>query len=333
MIYATTSLWKHLPSKDQKILTHFIRVYSILVSRILEIELMEEAYERLIKIIKLIEVHYERVKITPNLHLLLHLYDCLNDFGLLYAYWCFSFKRMNGILNSLPTSNRQIELEIMRQIMNNNQIRDIISSDIQTKDEEQFWLNAKNIQKSTITGCEPFPGEMLKLSSKAIMTELMLELMVAFYNASYIETCQIGSEVFGFAMSIRHTKSSYVLAKFITSDEKVDSYPRQNQYFFKYTVDLPNGQMEHNLAYIQEPAIAIYSEKNTINPTGTYKYQIRTDFSLLHEIRHTQAFLKTAKQNLSFKAKYNQGFSYVKKAIELAFKIGCEDKLNGMLQR
>ncbi|PKY28886.1 hypothetical protein RhiirB3_445269 [Rhizophagus irregularis] len=95
---------------------------------------------------------------------------------------------MNGILNSLPTSNRQIELEIMRQIMNNNQIRDIISSDIQTKDEEQFWLNAKNIQKSTITGCEPFPGEMLKLSSKAIMTELMLELMVAFYNASYIET-------------------------------------------------------------------------------------------------------------------------------------------------
>ncbi|PKC56657.1 hypothetical protein RhiirA1_542004 [Rhizophagus irregularis] len=172
---------------------------------------MEEAHERLIKIIKLIEVHYGRVKITPNLHLSLYLCDCLNDFGSLYAFWCFSFEHMNKILSSLPTSNRQIEPEIMRQIINDNLIGDIISSDIQTKglelledrpttgsisaadqfssDElEQFWLNAKNIQESTITGCEPFPEEMLKPSSEAIMTESMLELMVTFYNASYIET-------------------------------------------------------------------------------------------------------------------------------------------------
>ncbi|PKK58007.1 hypothetical protein RhiirC2_824166 [Rhizophagus irregularis] len=99
----------------------------------------------------------------------------------------------------------------MRWIMNNNLIGDIISSDIQMKglelledrpttgsisavnqfssDElERFWLNAKNIQELTITGCEPFPEEMLKLSSEAIMTELMFELIVTFYNASYIET-------------------------------------------------------------------------------------------------------------------------------------------------
>ncbi|GET66366.1 hypothetical protein GLOIN_2v1786147 [Rhizophagus irregularis DAOM 181602=DAOM 197198] len=250
MIYATTSLWEHLPSKDRKILTHFVRVCSILVSRILEIELMEEAHERLIKIIKLIEVHYGRVKITPNLHLSLHLCDCSNDFGPLYAFWCFSFERMNGILGSLPTSNRQIEPEIMRRIMNDNRIGDIISSDIQTKglelledrpttgsisaadqfssDElERFWLNAKNIQESTITGCEPFPGEMLKPSSEAIMTESMLELMLLF-------------------IMLLISKS-----KFITSDGEVDSYPGQIQYFFKHTVDLPNGQMEHNLAYIR----------------------------------------------------------------------------------
>ncbi|UZO23406.1 uncharacterized protein OCT59_015746 [Rhizophagus irregularis] len=59
----------------------------------------------------------------------------------------------------------------------------------------------------------------------------------------------------------------------------------------------------------------------------------KTDFSLLHEIHHTQAFSETAKQNLSHKAKYNQGFGYVKKAIRLALEIGCTDELNGMLQR
>ena len=43
--------------------------------------------------------------------------------------------------------------------------------------------------------------------------------------------------------------------------------------------------------------------------------------------------MKTAKQNLSCKAKYNQGFGYAKKAVGLALEIGCEDELNEMLQR
>ncbi|CAG8501092.1 13606_t:CDS:2 [Funneliformis mosseae] len=81
----------------------------------------------------------------------------------------------------------------------------------------------------------------------------------------------------------------------------------------------------------EEPAITIFSEKNTVKPM--YKHQVRPDFSLLHEIHHTQAFLETIKQNLSHQAKYNQGFGYTKKAIRLALEIGCEDKLNNMLQR
>lgn len=97
-IYATVSLWEHLPTKDRKILSHFVRICSILVSRILEKDLIQEAHGRLIEIIKLIEMHYGRDKITPNLHLSLHLHDCSTDYGPLYAFWCFSFERMNGIL-------------------------------------------------------------------------------------------------------------------------------------------------------------------------------------------------------------------------------------------
>ena len=66
-IYATTSLWEYLSAIDQTILTHFVRVCSVLVGRILTFDLIEEAAERLIKIIKLIEEHYGRDKITPNL--------------------------------------------------------------------------------------------------------------------------------------------------------------------------------------------------------------------------------------------------------------------------
>ena len=97
-IYATVSLWDHLSSVDRKILTYYVRICSILVNRILVVDQMDEAHQKLIEIVKLIEQHYGRDKITPNLHLLLHLCECSYDFGPLYAFWCFSFERMNGIL-------------------------------------------------------------------------------------------------------------------------------------------------------------------------------------------------------------------------------------------
>jgi hypothetical protein len=99
-IYATTSLWEYLSAIDRTILTHFVRICSVLVGRILTFDLIAEATERLIKIIKLIEERYGRDKITPNLHLSLHLQECSYDFGPLYTFWCFSFERMNGILGN-----------------------------------------------------------------------------------------------------------------------------------------------------------------------------------------------------------------------------------------
>jgi hypothetical protein len=98
MIYATVVLWDHLLPKDREILTHFVSVCTILVRRIVEIDNMKEAHRRLITIIKLIEERYGEDKITPNLHLSLHLCECAYDYGPLYAFWCFSFERMNGIL-------------------------------------------------------------------------------------------------------------------------------------------------------------------------------------------------------------------------------------------
>lgn len=97
-IYATVALWDHLSVVDRKILTHYVRICSILVSRIVETAFMNEAHQRLVEVIKLIENHYGRDMITPNLHLSLHLCECAHDFGPLYAFWCFSFERMNGML-------------------------------------------------------------------------------------------------------------------------------------------------------------------------------------------------------------------------------------------
>ena len=85
-IYATVSLWEYLSIVDRKILTHFVRICLILVSWIIESDLIQEAHQRLIKIVKLIEENHSHDKITSNLHLSLHLYDCSTDYKPLYAF-------------------------------------------------------------------------------------------------------------------------------------------------------------------------------------------------------------------------------------------------------
>jgi hypothetical protein len=113
-------------------------------------------------------------------------------------------------------------------------------------------------------------------SENVIMTGDFPDLLVGYYNATYIThnfrrpfgegpddsivirvkmsqfgRCRIGSEIFGSKMSSRHVKSSFILAKFITENDNVECYPGQVQHFFKHTVDIDNEPVEHFLAYIR----------------------------------------------------------------------------------
>jgi len=114
-------------------------------------------------------------------------------------------------LGSLPNSHRKIESELMRRLMFDSRINNIINSGVVTKgldllnnrpsvgslsvadefssDEmHRFLLNSKNIQESAITGSEDFPGEMLNPKSDNILLSTnMLDLMVDYYMATYEE--------------------------------------------------------------------------------------------------------------------------------------------------
>ena len=81
IIYATVSLWQHLLAKDKKILTYFVRICTILVSQIIKVDLIAEAHQKLIKIVKLVEKNYGCDKVTPNLYLSLHLCECSYDYS------------------------------------------------------------------------------------------------------------------------------------------------------------------------------------------------------------------------------------------------------------
>ena len=82
------SLWEYLLAIDRTILTHFVRVCSVLVGRILTFDLIAEATERLIKIIKLIEEYYGR-ELVIRLHqifLFCSIYKNVHTISALYIH-------------------------------------------------------------------------------------------------------------------------------------------------------------------------------------------------------------------------------------------------------
>ncbi|CAG8655027.1 6474_t:CDS:2, partial [Paraglomus brasilianum] len=83
---------------DRQILTYFIRACSIFVSKILTPRLLEEAHQLVIKLLRLIEEAYGKAKISPNLHLTLHIAESCLLYGPLSSFWCYGYERMNGFL-------------------------------------------------------------------------------------------------------------------------------------------------------------------------------------------------------------------------------------------
>ncbi|RIB27834.1 hypothetical protein C2G38_2159603 [Gigaspora rosea] len=279
-IYATVVLWEHLSNDDRQILTQFVDQF-------------DKTYRK--------KIWPE--KITPNLLLSLHLCECAQDYGPLYSFWCFSFERINGILGSLPNSNRKIEPELIQRPMNDSRIVSLTAaSEVEglellpnrsevgsLSDANQFSSDemrrlsnnggfAKLTKRFTLyLRSERFSGELLPPQrQKLIIPADLLDLLVKYYTATYenlsfrnpfadnlddsiivlnrvdqYERCRIGSEIFGSDISSRHVKSSFVLARFVNQDGSIDLYPGQVQYFISYSVNLPNGFIEHKLVYIK----------------------------------------------------------------------------------
>ena len=64
-----------------------------------------------------VEKLYGKSSITPNMHLHCHLAECILDYGPVYAFWCFSFERYNGILGTYQHNNKAIPIQMMRKFL------------------------------------------------------------------------------------------------------------------------------------------------------------------------------------------------------------------------
>lgn len=97
----------------------------LICNRIISTQAIEDIHHYLTQFCKQFEGLYGADACTPNMHLHLHLKDCLKDYGPAHSFWCYSFERYNGLLGHYHTNNHSIEVQLMRKFLCEAQIQSL----------------------------------------------------------------------------------------------------------------------------------------------------------------------------------------------------------------
>ena len=103
--------------KGLQLLGAFVIACSLLCTTLVKLRDLGIAHDHLLKFCKELKKIYGKRRVTPNMHLHMHLADCVLDYGPVYGFWLFSFERYNGILGKYPTNNKSVELQMMRKFI------------------------------------------------------------------------------------------------------------------------------------------------------------------------------------------------------------------------
>ncbi|XP_066299236.1 uncharacterized protein [Branchiostoma lanceolatum] len=114
-IYSLFALKGVIPPEDYNIWRIFVSATRLLCSRIITESQIDDAHRCLKMFCNAFEQKYKKEWCTMNMHLHLHLKACIQDFGPVHAFWCFSFERANGSLGDYHSNNRHTEINIMRK--------------------------------------------------------------------------------------------------------------------------------------------------------------------------------------------------------------------------
>ena len=117
-VYSPIVLKGLLPDELLRCWLLYVRACCILGKHILTASDINTADLLLLAFCKKFEQLYGKEHCTPNMHLHLHIKNCLLDYGPAHSFWCFSFERYNGLLGSYHTNQKNIEIQIMRKFIN-----------------------------------------------------------------------------------------------------------------------------------------------------------------------------------------------------------------------
>ena len=144
-IFSPILLKELLPAEHMCCWLLFVRACVLLKPRFIRKVDVESADLYLLQYCKKVEELYGPKSITPNMHLHVHLKQCILDYGPLHAFWCYPFERFNGILGNFHSNRKSIESQLMKKFLLSQGYADssFIPSDI------AHFLDRSDQQKSS----------------------------------------------------------------------------------------------------------------------------------------------------------------------------------------
>lgn len=122
MVYSV-ALKDVLPTEHMRYWLLFVKACILLGTRSLTTQNISLADQYLVLFCKKFQEVNGPSVCTPNMHLHLHLSECLKDYGPVYGFWCYAFERYNGVLGAYPTNQRCIGPQIMKKFLTDQELR------------------------------------------------------------------------------------------------------------------------------------------------------------------------------------------------------------------
>ena len=119
LVYSCFVLKGIIPDSDLHVWEKFVLACQKLSKSCLTPTDVSLAHGLIMNFLNAFENKYGSEKVTPNMHLHAHLQNCILEYGSVYGFWLFSFERFNGILGSVPTNNKNIEIQLMQHFLQN----------------------------------------------------------------------------------------------------------------------------------------------------------------------------------------------------------------------
>ena len=134
-VFSAIALKGHIPIDDFNCWLLYVRACNLLCAQHVTIEDVQTADRYLHLFCKKYESLYGEECCTINMHLHLHLRECVLDYGPSPSFWCFSFERFNGVLGSYPTNNKSAEEQLMKRFLREQYLKGMKyeSDDVQMK--------------------------------------------------------------------------------------------------------------------------------------------------------------------------------------------------------
>ena len=138
LVYSTLTLRNVLGEEDRRIWQDFVDAVSIWTQRIISVDEVDKGHQLMIHFLNGVQEQYGREIIAINMHMHIHLAECILDCGPFYSFWCYAFEQMNGYvsmrtticfryinvlyylsdLGSIRHSGRSMEVEVMHTLKN-----------------------------------------------------------------------------------------------------------------------------------------------------------------------------------------------------------------------